>query len=85
MICIVLKLCTVYVVCPVSITLFFLVPLLPLTQSLDMIDDEVSYHSAVFEALCGIVSACFSLLMNDLKIKQYKNTCLCSGRFPCVK
>lgn len=42
--------CAVDVVCPISVTLFFLVLLLLLTQSLDMIDDEVSYLWVVCDA-----------------------------------
>lgn len=57
---------TVDVVCPISITLFFLVLLLLLTQSLDMIDDEVSYLRGVW-CLVWFELAFFSL-------QHYKNT-----------
>lgn len=52
--------------CPISVTLFFLVLLLLLTQSLDMIDDEVSYLRGVW-CLVWFELAFFSL-------QHYKNT-----------
>lgn len=58
------------VVCPISVTLFFLVLLLLLTQSLDMIDDEVSY-------LWGMCGALFGL---NLLFSPYNTTrTLCEG------
>lgn len=61
------KACNVGTVCPISVTFFFSVLLLLLTQSLDMIDDEVSYLWVV----CGALSLqnCFSLLTKWLWIQ----------------